>query len=128
MMKALVKSKREPGLWLEEVPDPVIGINDLLIRVLRTGICGTDLHIYDWDAGRSAPFPPLVSAMSSWARWSRSAPMSTTSTPATLSAAKDTWCAGAAATVWPGGAISARIPGGSASIVPARSPNISLYR
>ena len=49
-MKALVKAKREPGLWLEEVPVPEIGINDVLIHVLRTGICGTDLHIYNWDA------------------------------------------------------------------------------
>lgn len=60
-MKALVKSKREPGLWLEDVPEPAIGINDLLIRVLRTGICGTDLHIYDWDAWAQRTVPtPLV--------------------------------------------------------------------
>ena len=49
-MKALVKSKAEPGLWLEDVPEPKIGINDVLIRVHRTGICGTDVHIYNWDA------------------------------------------------------------------------------
>jgi threonine 3-dehydrogenase len=48
-MKALVKSKNEKGLWLEEIPAPEIGINDVLIRVRRTGICGTDLHIYEWD-------------------------------------------------------------------------------
>jgi threonine 3-dehydrogenase len=48
-MKALIKKKREAGLWLEEVRKPTIGINDVLIRVHRTGICGTDLHIYDWD-------------------------------------------------------------------------------
>ncbi len=48
-MKALVKSRPEPGLWLEEVPDPEVGINDVLIRVLRAGICGTDLHIRAWD-------------------------------------------------------------------------------
>ncbi|MDB5073910.1 MAG: L-threonine 3-dehydrogenase [Chloroflexi bacterium] len=61
-MKALVKSKREPGLWLEDVPEPAIGINDLLIRVLRTGICGTDLHIYDWDAWaeRTVPTPLTI--------------------------------------------------------------------
>jgi len=60
-MKALVKSKAEPGLWLEDVPEPVIGINDLLIRVLRTGICGTDLHIYEWDAwAKRSLTPPLV--------------------------------------------------------------------
>ena len=48
-MKALVKSKAQPGLWLEDVPEPTIDINDVLIRVLRTGICGTDVHIYKWD-------------------------------------------------------------------------------
>jgi threonine 3-dehydrogenase len=60
-MKALVKSRPEAGLWLEEVPEPRIGINDLLIRVLRTGICGTDLHIYGWDAWAQRTVPtPLV--------------------------------------------------------------------
>ena len=48
-MKALVKTKSERGLWLQEVPEPQIGLNDVLIRVDRTGICGTDLHIYKWD-------------------------------------------------------------------------------
>jgi threonine 3-dehydrogenase len=48
-VKALVKSRREPGLWLEDIEVPTIGINDVLIRVLRTGICGTDVHIYKWD-------------------------------------------------------------------------------
>jgi threonine 3-dehydrogenase len=48
-VKALVKSKDEPGLWLEDVPVPKIGINDALIRVDRAGICGTDVHIYKWD-------------------------------------------------------------------------------
>jgi threonine 3-dehydrogenase len=48
-MKALVKSLAEPGLWLEDIPEPTIGINDVLIRVLYAGICGTDVHIYQWD-------------------------------------------------------------------------------
>lgn len=60
-MKALVKSQSQPGLWLEDVPEPTIGIDDVLIRVLRTGICGTDLHIYDWDAWAQRTIPtPLV--------------------------------------------------------------------
>ncbi len=61
-MKALVKSKREPGLWLEEIEKPKIGINDVLIRVLRTGICGTDVHIYRWDewARKTIPVPMAV--------------------------------------------------------------------
>jgi threonine 3-dehydrogenase len=62
MMKALVKSKPEPGLWLEDVPVPKIGINDVLIQVLRTGICGTDVHIYNWDAWaqKTVPVPMVV--------------------------------------------------------------------
>ena len=48
-MKALVKSRAERGLWLEDVPEPAIGINDVLVRVRYTGICGTDVHIYQWD-------------------------------------------------------------------------------
>ncbi len=61
-MQALVKSKAEPGLWLEEVPEPDIGVNDVLIRVDRTGICGTDLHIYKWDdwARKTIPVPMVV--------------------------------------------------------------------
>ncbi|ADW68846.1 L-threonine 3-dehydrogenase [Granulicella tundricola] len=49
-MKALVKSQDGQGLWLKDVPEPEMGINDVKIRVLYTGICGTDLHIYEWDA------------------------------------------------------------------------------
>ena len=48
-MKALVKSKAERGLWLQDIPEPAIGFNDVLIRVRYTGICGTDVHIYQWD-------------------------------------------------------------------------------
>jgi len=61
-MKALVKSKSEPGLWLEEVEKPRIGINDVLIRVHRTGICGTDVHIYKWDdwARQTIPVPLVI--------------------------------------------------------------------
>ena len=61
-MKALVKARPEPGLWLENVPEPTIGINDVLIRVLRTGICGTDVHIFDWDewARKTIPVPMVI--------------------------------------------------------------------
>ena len=61
-MKALVKRRAEPGLWLEDVPVPEMGINDVLIRVDRTGICGTDLHIYKWDAwaAKTIPVPMVV--------------------------------------------------------------------
>lgn len=60
-MKALVKKEAKPGLWLEDVPEPKIGINDVLIKVDRTGICGTDLHVYEWDAWAQKTIPvPLV--------------------------------------------------------------------
>jgi threonine 3-dehydrogenase len=60
-MRALVKSRAEPGLWLEEVPEPEHGINDVLIRVRKTGICGTDVHIERWDAWAQRTIPvPLV--------------------------------------------------------------------
>ena len=60
-MKALVKSEKAPGLSLADVPEPTIGINDVLIHVTHTGICGTDLHIYEWDEWAQATIPvPMV--------------------------------------------------------------------
>jgi len=61
-MKALVKSKTEPGLWLENRPKPSISINDVLIKIKRTAICGTDMHIYNWDAWaqKTIPVPMIV--------------------------------------------------------------------
>ena len=61
-MKALVKRHSEAGLWLEDVPEPKAGLNDVLIHVDRTGICGTDLHIYKWDkwAQKTIPVPMVV--------------------------------------------------------------------
>jgi threonine 3-dehydrogenase len=61
-MKALVKADRSPGLVLEDVPKPQAGPNDVLVRVLRTGICGTDVHIYKWDewSQRTIPVPMVI--------------------------------------------------------------------
>ena len=60
-MLALVKARPEPGLELREVPVPEVGINDVLIRVHKTGICGTDLHIEAWDPwAAEAIKPPIV--------------------------------------------------------------------
>jgi threonine 3-dehydrogenase len=61
-MKALVKTKREPGIWLEQVPVPEIKVNEVLIKIKKTAICGTDLHIYKWDewAQKTIPTPMHV--------------------------------------------------------------------
>jgi threonine 3-dehydrogenase len=61
-MKALVKREAREGIWLEDVPDPEVGINDVLIKVKRTAICGTDMHIYNWDtwAQKTIPVPMVV--------------------------------------------------------------------
>ena len=48
-MKALVKIRPEKGIWMEDIPLPHVGINDVLIKIKKTAICGTDLHIYKWD-------------------------------------------------------------------------------
>lgn len=61
-MKALIKSKREPGIWMGELPQPEIGPNDLLIKIHKTAICGTDIHIYNWDdwSQKTIPVPMAV--------------------------------------------------------------------
>ena len=60
-MQALVKRKAEPGLWLEDVPVPEAGDDDVLIRIKKTSICGTDVHIYNWDAWSQKTIPvPMV--------------------------------------------------------------------
>jgi threonine 3-dehydrogenase len=61
-MKALVKKYRKPGLWLDEVPVPEPGINDVLIKIRKTSICGTDLHIYNWNewAKRTIKIPMVI--------------------------------------------------------------------
>lgn len=62
MMKALVKKNREPGIWMDEVPIPDMGINDVMIKVVKTSICGTDIHIYNWDewAQKTIPTPMTI--------------------------------------------------------------------
>jgi len=61
-MKALVKAQRAPGIWLEEIPEPRVGHNDVRIRIHKTAICGTDIHIYNWDkwAEKTIPVPMAV--------------------------------------------------------------------
>jgi len=65
-MKALVKKYAEPGIWMEDVPMPEVGVNDVLIKVKKAAICGTDLHMYKWDAWSQAHCkPPYTMVMSS---------------------------------------------------------------
>ncbi|MEI8625405.1 L-threonine 3-dehydrogenase [Pseudoalteromonas sp. Hal273] len=61
-MKALSKLKAEPGIWMTDAPKPEVGHNDLLIRIRKTAICGTDVHIYKWDewASKTIPTPMVV--------------------------------------------------------------------
>lgn len=61
-MRSLVKAKREPGIWLQEVPMPEYGVNDVLVKIHKTAICGTDIHIYSWDewAQKTIPVPMTV--------------------------------------------------------------------
>ncbi len=56
-MKALVKAKPEPGIWMQEVPKPPVGPNDVLVRIRKTAVCGTDIHIYNWDEWAQATIP-----------------------------------------------------------------------
>ncbi|TKT82425.1 L-threonine 3-dehydrogenase [Aquamicrobium sp. LC103] len=61
-MRTLMKARSEPGLWLDDQPIPAIGAEDVLIKINKTGICGTDIHIYAWDdwARRTIPVPMVV--------------------------------------------------------------------
>ena len=60
-MKSLVKAKREPGIWMQDVPMPEYGVNDVLIKIGKTAICGTDIHIYSWDDWAQATIPvPMI--------------------------------------------------------------------
>src|SRR3990167_2491708 len=61
-MKALVKAKPEVGIWMEDVPEPILGSHDVLVKIKKTSICGTDIHIYDWDesARKIVPIPLII--------------------------------------------------------------------
>lgn len=56
-MKALCKIKKEPGIWMTDIPVPEIGVNDVLVKIKKTAICGTDIHIYNWDDWAQATIP-----------------------------------------------------------------------
>ena len=128
-MQALVKTAPGPGLELLDVPEPSMTINDVRIRVRKTGICGTDLHIADWEPGRSGRSSRRSSSgTSSSARCSRSAATSTTSRPATSSAARATSSAVDAAIAAPVDGTCAPTRSASASSATGRSPSRSSCR
>ena len=125
-MNALVKLHAEPGLWLADVPEPECGINDVLIRVLRTGICGTDLHIRNWDAwaSRTIPVPMVIGHEFVGEVVDRSARTFTDFHPGeVVSAVRVMSSAAGAATVWPAAATCARTHRESGSTGRARSPS-----
>ena len=61
-MRTLAKTKREPGIWMVDAPKPPLGPNDVMIRIRKTAICGTDMHIYNWDdwSQKTIPVPMTV--------------------------------------------------------------------
>jgi threonine dehydrogenase-like Zn-dependent dehydrogenase len=114
-MKALVKSQAAKGFGWKTFRSRSIGINDVLIRVRYAGICGTDVHIYQWDDWAQKTIQvPMAIGHEFVGEVVRSAPTSTTSSPATSSAARATSSADAAATAWPAAGISAPTPRASA--------------
>ncbi len=114
-MKALVKKYAKPGLWMDEVPVPEIGINDVLVQIHKTAICGTDVHIWNWDAWsqKTIPVPMTIGHefVGKVAVWAAMCMMSQSAIPFR---ARVILSAVAAATVWPGGGTSAKIPAGLA--------------
>ena len=98
-MKALSKLKSEVGIWMTDVPAPELGHNDLLIKIRKTAICGTDMHIYNWDEWAQKTIPvPMVVGHGMWERWSPSARKCAASPSAIASPAKAISPAATAAT------------------------------
>jgi threonine dehydrogenase-like Zn-dependent dehydrogenase len=123
-MLALVKTAARPGLELRDVPLPTIGINDILIRVHKTGICGTDLHIESWDpwAARTIE-PPLVVGHEFVGEIVDVGSNVADFHPGDLVSGEGTWCAASAGTAWPGGVTCAPTRSASASGAMGRSPS-----
>jgi threonine 3-dehydrogenase len=112
-MKALVKKHAQKGLWLEDVPDPEIGINDVLIKINRTAICGTDMHIYNWDAWAQSTIPvPMVVGHEFVGEIVEVGSNVNDFREGQVVSGEGHVVCGAVATVWPGGVISAPRPVG----------------
>jgi threonine 3-dehydrogenase len=128
-MRALVKRDRGPGLVMTDVPEPEIGINDVLIRVGRTGVCGTDLHIEEWNdwAERTVPVP-LVIGHEFVGVVAEVGSNVSDFRPGDLVSGEGHVVCGRCRNSWPAGATSAPTPRASASTGPARSPISSRFR
>src|SRR6516225_1243303 len=68
-MKALIKQEAKPGIWLADIPEPKVGPNDVLIEVAKTAICGTDMHIYNWDAWAQKTIPVPMAVGHEYCGW-----------------------------------------------------------
>ena len=114
-MKALVKSKKAEGIWMvHDAPVPEVGVHDVRIRVRKSAICGTDVHIYNWDAWsqRTIPVPMIVGHEYVGVVDAVGAEVEAFS-PATASPARATSPAASAGTAEPAAATSAATPWGS---------------
>ena len=130
MMKAVVKAKAEPGLWLEDVPVPEVGGDDVLIRVLKASICGTDVHIYNWDewAQKTIPVPMTIGHEFVGVVDRCGRPRERISRAAISSSAKGTSPVGIVAIASRDGGICVQTRKVSASIVPAAGRSSSRSR
>lgn len=128
-MQALVKAKNEPGLWLQDVPVPAPGKSEVLIRILRTAICGTDVHIYNWDSWAQQTIPtPMHVGHEFVGRVAEIGENVTDFKPGDLVSGEGILCVDIAAIVWLAGDIFAQTPVVSELIVPVHMPSISLSR
>jgi threonine 3-dehydrogenase len=129
-MKALVKRHSQPGLWLEDAPEPTFGINDVLIRVDRTGICGTDVHIYKWDAWarKTIPVPMIVGHEFVGEIVAVGSNVTDFHPGEVVSGEGHVVCGRGVATASQGVDIYAKIPAAWGSIVPEHLPNTSLFQ
>ena len=126
-MKALVKAQRAPGIWMEDVPEPKVGPNDVLIKIRKTAICGTDMHIYIWDQWAQKTIPVPMAVGHEYVRRDRRDRQRGAGLrrSATASPAKATSPAATAATAAPDAVTCAATPSASASTARAASPSTS---
>ncbi|GMA19344.1 hypothetical protein GCM10025862_13650 [Arsenicicoccus piscis] len=128
-MRALVKTGPHPGLELIDLPEPSVGPTDVKIRVLRAGLCGTDLHLQAWDDWAAATVtPPLILGHEFYGEVVEVGSDVASVQVGQRVSGEGTSCAATAATVAPAGGTSASTPRAWASTAPARSRTSSSSR